>query len=226
MAETDTNISAQEPLQESVEDLLREPRVVMERGLDARVAAIVEPVVADLGFRLVRVRVSSQNGCTLQIMAERADGTMGVDECEEVSRMVSPALDVDDPIDRAYHLEVSSPGIDRPLVRRSDFARWIGHVAKVELAVATPEGRKRFRGVLGGLDGGRFALLPEPEVKTPPKPGARVAKAKLKPAEPGERVWLTLDDVGEARLVLTDALIADALKAQAAADAADDKDDT
>lgn len=225
MAETDTIIDTAAAAQDSLTDLLREPRVVTERGLDARVAAIVEPVVVDLGFRLVRVRVSSQNGCTLQIMAERADGTMGVDECEEVSRMVSPALDVDDPIDRAYHLEVSSPGIDRPLVRRSDFERWVGHVAKIELAVATPEGRKRFRGVLGGLDGGRFALLPEPVAKTPPKPGARVAKAKQKPAEPGEPVWLNLDDVGEARLVLTDALIADALKAQAAADQADETRD-
>lgn len=208
------------------DDPLREPRVVTERGLDARVAAIVEPVVVDLGFRLVRVRVSSQNGCTLQIMAERADGTMGVDDCEAVSRMVSPALDVDDPIDRAYHLEVSSPGIDRPLVRRSDFARWTGHVAKVELAVAHESGRKRYRGVLGGLDGDRFALLPEPPKPTPAKPGAKVAKAKVRPAEAAEPVWLALDDVGEARLVLTDALIADALKAQAAADAADENEDT
>jgi ribosome maturation factor RimP len=206
-------------------DSLHEPRVVTERGLDARVAAIVEPVIVDLGFRLVRVRVTGQNGCTLQIMAERPDGTMGVDDCEEVSRMVSPALDVDDPIDRAYHLEVSSPGIDRPLVRRSDFARWTGHVAKVELAVAR-EGRKRFRGILGGLEGGRFALLPEPPSKTPAKPGARVGKAKAAPAEPAEPVWLDLDDVGDARLVLTDALIADALKAQAAAEANDDNEDT
>ncbi len=219
MAETDAIIGTG-PANGPTSDLLHEPRVVTERGLDARIAAIVEPVLVDLGFRLVRVRVSSQNGCTLQIMAERPDGTMGVDECEEVSRMVSPALDVDDPIERAYHLEVSSPGIDRPLVRRSDFERWAGHVAKVELAVAR-EGRKRFRGVLGGLDGGRFALLPEPVVKGPVKPGAKVGKARAQPAEPGEPVWLDLEDVGEARLVLTDALIADALKAQAAADAAD-----
>jgi ribosome maturation factor RimP len=207
------------------DDPLHEPRVVTERGLDARVAAIVEPVVVDLGFRLVRVRVTGQNGCTLQIMAERPDGTMGVDDCEQVSRMVSPALDVDDPIDRAYHLEVSSPGIDRPLVRRSDFARWTGHVAKVELAVAR-DGRKRFRGVLGGLDGDRFALLPEPPKPTPAKPGAKVAKAKAAAPETAEPVWLALDDVGDARLVLTDALIADALKAQAAADAADENEDT
>lgn len=225
MAETDA-IAETGPASGPTADLLHEPRVVTERGLDARIAAIVEPVLVDLGFRLVRVRVTSQNGCTLQIMAERPDGTMGVDECEEVSRMVSPALDVDDPIERAYHLEVSSPGIDRPLVRRSDFERWAGHVAKVELAVATPEGRKRFRGVLGGLDGGRFALLPEPVVKGPAKPGAKVGKARAKPAETGEPVWLTLEDVGEARLVLTDALIADALKAQAVADGSDETDET
>jgi ribosome maturation factor RimP len=219
-------------------DLLHEPRVVAERGLDARVAAIVEPVIVDLGYRLVRVRVTSQNGCTLQIMAERPDGTMGVGDCEQVSRMVSPALDVDDPIDRAYHLEVSSPGIDRPLVRRSDFEHWAGHVAKVELAV-TRDGRKRFRGVLAGLDGDRFALRLDPAGKTPKgvgaKPAAKPAKAADKPAthsskagaEPtGEVVWIALDDVGDARLVLTDDLIAAALRAHRAAGGETDDETT
>ena len=110
-----------------------EPRIVTESGLEARIAHIVEPVIAGLGYRLVRVKVSSLNGTTLQIMAERPDGTMNVEGCERLSRDLSPALDVEDPIDRAYHLEVSSPGIDRPLVRRSDFERWAGHHAKIEL---------------------------------------------------------------------------------------------
>ena len=98
-----------------------------------------------IGFRLVRVRLSGQNGLTLQIMAERQDGTMTVEDCEEVSRAISPVLDVEDPIDKAYHLEVSSPGIDRPLVRKSDFARWLGHLVKCETSILVAN-RKRFRG--------------------------------------------------------------------------------
>ena len=113
-----------------------EPRLIVEPGLAARVAAIAEPVLEGLGYRLVRVRVSGTDGCTVQIMAERPDGTMTVEDCEAVSRALSPVLDVDDPIDRAYRLEMSSPGIDRPLVRRSDFERYAGHVAKIEMAVA------------------------------------------------------------------------------------------
>lgn len=184
-----------------------EPRLVVEAGLAARVAAIIEPAIADLGFRLVRVKISAQNGCTLQIMVERPDGTMNVAGCEQVSRMVSPLLDVEDPIGKAYYLEVSSPGIDRPLVRRSDFERWAGHVAKVELTVPM-DGRKRFRGILIGLDGENFGL----KYEDAPKAGE-------------DRIWLPLDNVGEARLVLTDALIAATLKAEKAAQRAGDADD-
>src|SRR6266478_2303189 len=129
-----------------------EPRLVVDRGSAARIATIAEPVLEDLGFRLVRVRVLGLSGCTVQIMAERMDGGMTIDDCELASRALSPVLDAEDPIDRAYRLEISSPGIDRPLVRRSDFARFAGHIVKVEMAVAT-EGRRRFRGVLLGLDG-------------------------------------------------------------------------
>src|SRR5438128_238029 len=109
--------------------------------MEARIARIVEPVAVSLGFRLVRVKLSAMNGTTLQIMAERPDGTMTVGDCETLSRDISPALDVEDPMTEAYNLEVSSPGIDRPLVRRSDFERWNGHEAKVELAVPL-DGRK------------------------------------------------------------------------------------
>ena len=100
-----------------------------------------------LGYRLVRVRVSGADGCTVQIMAERPDGTMTIEDCEAVSRALSPVLDVADPVDRAYRLEISSPGIDRPLVRRSDFERYAGHLVKIEMAVPV-DGRKRFRGML------------------------------------------------------------------------------
>src|ERR1700710_247707 len=106
-------------------------RLTRDSGLEARLASVIEPVVTDLGFELVRVRITAQNGMTVQIMAERPDGTMGVDDCALISRNVSPVLDVDDPIGREYHLEVSSPGIDRPLTRPKDFDRWAGHEAKV-----------------------------------------------------------------------------------------------
>ena len=121
-------------------DPLAEPRLVVEPGIAARVSAIAEPVLRGMGYRLVRVRLSGEAGCTVQIMAERADGTMLIDDCEAVSRALSPVLDIADPIDRAYRLEVSSPGIDRPLVRRSDFERYAGHVVKIEMDVETVDG--------------------------------------------------------------------------------------
>src|SRR5476649_2664698 len=101
-----------------------EPRLIVEPGLPAGVAAIAEPVIESLGYRLVRVKVSASEGCTVQIMAEQPDGSMTVEDCETVSRALSPVLDVSDPVDRAYRLDISSPGIDRPLVRKSDFDRY------------------------------------------------------------------------------------------------------
>src|SRR5262245_13797756 len=132
--------------------LSSEPRLITEQGVGARIAAIAAPVLEGLGYRLVRVRVSGMAGCTVQIMAERPDGTMTIEDCENASRALSPVFDVEDPIDRAYRLEISSPGIDRPLVRRSDFARYAGHVVKVEMAMPIG-GRRRFRGVLLGVEG-------------------------------------------------------------------------
>ena len=171
-----------------------EERVITETGLEARIARIVEPVAEGLGFRLVRVKLSSMNGATLQIMAERPDGTMTVGDCETLSRDISPALDVEDPMDAAYNLEVSSPGIDRPLVRRSDFAKWEGHEAKIELAIPM-DGRKRFKGKLAGLDGD-FLLV-------------ALEKSKL---EGPTTVKLALADIGEAKLVMTDALVRETLR--------------
>jgi ribosome maturation factor RimP len=173
---------------------LDEPRLIVDNGVAAQVGAVVEPTIRDLGYRLVRVRVTAVNGCTVQIMAERPDGTMTVDDCETVSRGVSPALDVDDPVGRAYHLEISSPGIDRPLVRASDFARWAGHEAKIEMAVPV-ENRKRFRGVIAGVEGSM----------------ALIDRTDAKPDEP-VRWTLPLADIGDARLVLTDELIRESLR--------------
>jgi len=186
-----------------------EPRIISETGMDARVAAIVEPVIEDLGFRLVRVKCSARNGFTVQIMAERPDGSMNVEGCETISRNVSPALDADDPVERAYNLEVSSPGIDRPLVRRSDFERWAGHLAKIELE-QSHEGRRRFRGVLLGLKDDTFGVRLDDAAEGQP-----------------DAVWLPFDHLAEARLILTDDLIAASLKAakrQARDDLGDDEE--
>jgi ribosome maturation factor RimP len=168
-------------------------RIIRESGIDARVALIVQPVLRAIGFRLVRVRLLGQNGLTLQIMAEREDGTMTVEDCEEVSRAVSPALDVEDPIEKAYHLEVSSPGIDRPLVRKSDFATWLGHLVKVETS-SLVAGKKRFKGKIVGTDDEGFVI--------------RNDKAAY-----GEEptVAIPYEAIAEARLILTDDLIRDAL---------------
>src|SRR5437879_13216202 len=128
-------------------DLLAEPRLVVEPGAAARVSAVAGPVLQGMGYRLVRIKISGESGCTVQIMAERPDGTMQIEDCEAISRALSPVLDVADPIDRAYRLEISSPGMDRPLVRRSDFVRFAGHLVKLEMMIAR-DGRRRFRGLL------------------------------------------------------------------------------
>ena len=127
-------------------------RFIGETGLAAQIAAIAEPVLADLGFRLVRVVLSGRNGTTVQIMAERPDGTISVKECADISRRLSPVLDAHDPIQGQYPLGLSSPGIDRPLVRPSDFEDWAGYEAKIEMKELIA-GRKRFRGMLEGVEG-------------------------------------------------------------------------
>src|SRR6202790_1614115 len=134
-----------------------EQRLIVEQGVAARVAAVAEGVLEGLGFRLVRGRVSGLSGCTVQIMAERPEGTMGIEDCEAVSRALSPVLDVADPIDRAYRLEISSPGLDRPLVRRSDFERYAGHLVKIEIGVAH-QSPKRFRATHAGVAGDAVPL--------------------------------------------------------------------
>ena len=179
-----------------MDQALSEDRIIVETGLEARVAHVVEPVIESLGYRLVRVRLSSRDGTTLQIMAERPDGTMAIEDCEEISRNLSPVLDVKDLIDQAYHLEVSSPGMDRPLVRLSDFVNAAGHVAKVELS-RPMGGRKRFRGTIA--EASREAVIIERD-----------------DAEESDEatVSLPLRDIAEAKLVLTEAVIAEAMRAE------------
>lgn len=175
-------------------DLLAEPRLVVEPGVAARVSAVAAPVLQGMGYRLVRVRITGDAGCTVQIMAERPDGSMQIEDCEAVSRALSPVLDIADPVDRAYRLEISSPGIDRPLVRRSDFERFSDHLAKIEMTVAH-QGRKRFRGTLKGVEGDRVWLRRDDA-----------------PAGEEADVLLTMEDIAEARLVLTDELIAESMR--------------
>lgn len=176
-----------------------EPRLITETGVAARVAAIADGVLGALGYRLVRVKVTNRDGGTVQIMAERPDGTMTIDDCEAASRALSPVLDVEDPIASAYRLEMSSPGIDRPLVRLSDFVRWAGHEVKVEMSVPVAS-RKRFRGILIGVEG-----------------DAAVVRRDDARADEEATVHLPVADIHDAKLVLTDALITEALRAAKAA---------
>lgn len=177
-------------------------RLVTETGVDARIAEIVEPVIQALDMRLVRVRLSGQNGLTLQIMAERNDGTMSVEDCEAVSRAISPVLDVEDPVEKAYHLEISSPGIDRPLVRKSDFIRWEGHLARCDASVLI-NGRKRFRGYIRDVTETGFSV------------------ERDQPAYGEENIAvIPFSALAEAKLVLTDDLIRESLRADKAAKAA------
>ncbi len=194
MAQSETLQAAPRAVQNETE-----PRLIVEPGLPARVAAIAEPVVESLGYRLVRVKVSASEGCTVQIMAEQPDGSMTVEDCEAVSRALSPVLDVADPVDRAYRLEVSSPGIDRPLVRKSDFDRFKGHLVKIEMEVPV-NGRKRFRGQLAGTEGNAVRLRRDDAV-----------------AGEDAEVLLSIDDMSEAKLVLTDDLVTQALRREKAA---------
>ena len=184
---------------ETATQIEMEPRLIVEPGLSARVAAIAEPVIEQLGYRLVRVKVSGADGCTVQIMAERADGTMMIEDCETVSRALSPVLDMADPIERNYRLEISSPGIDRPLVRKSDFDRYAGHLVKIETEIPI-DGRKRFRGLLVGTEG----------------EAARIRGDETEAGEPTEFL-LPIDEMSEAKLVLTDELVTQALRREKAA---------
>ena len=187
---------------------LKEKRYIKETGLEARISAIVEPVANDLGYALVRVKVTQENGCTLQIMAEDENGRFAITDCEALSKDLSPVLDVEDPIDREYHLEVSSPGIDRPLVRARDFAAYLGHEAKIELSDMI-NGRKRFRGVIKAVDDEAVTItLPDAPADT----------------DPDHR--LLLANLAEAKLVMIDALMDKARRDQELHPIDDDETET
>jgi len=164
--------------------------LIAKTAIDRRMAEIVSPVIEDMGFELVRLRMLGGNTKTLQIMAERPDGGIEVDECAEISNAVSAVLDVEDPVTDPYTLEVSSPGIDRPLTRLKDFDTFEGYEAKLETAELI-DGRKRFKGVLAGVEGDEVLINIEEGT-----------------------VGLHFDWLADAKLVLTDELIKEMLKAR------------
>jgi ribosome maturation factor RimP len=179
------------------------PNMVAKAPMDQRLARIVTPMIEGMGYRLVRLRVMGGKRITLQIMAERAsgadgEGTMEVEDCAKLSRAVSAALDVEDPIEREYRLEVSSPGIDRPLTELQDFVRWEGYEARLETAEMVG-GRKRFKGILAGVEGTEVLIeTDDPEIE----PGS------------GNTIGLEFDWLTDAKLALTDELITESLRAR------------
>ncbi len=181
-------------------------RFMRESGLAAEIATLAEPVIEELGLRLVRVKISAQSGTIVQIMADRPNGAISVDDCALISRRISPLLDAHDPIPGGYTLEVSSPGIDRPLVRPSDFEDWAGFEAKIELKELV-DGRRRFRGILEGYEDGEARL-----------------RIELKDYDEPQIVGLPVALIGEAKLVMTDSLLKLAQSANAANGAAGDEE--
>ncbi|MEP3639293.1 MAG: ribosome maturation factor RimP [Paracoccaceae bacterium] len=173
--------------------------LIAKAAMDRRLAEIIEPVIADMGYELVRIRLMSGNEPTLQIMADKAGGGIEVDDCADISTAVSAVLDVEDPILDAYTLEVSSPGIDRPLTRIKDFEIYEGYDVKIETTDSI-DGRRRFRGVLAGVENDEVLI--------------NVAA----PGEGGEMtIGLNFDWLSEAKLVLTDELIKEMLRQRKAA---------
>ncbi|MEL7490536.1 MAG: ribosome maturation factor RimP [Pseudomonadota bacterium] len=172
--------------------------------IEETISALIAPVVDAEGFELVRVRVSGAKNLTLQIMAERPDKTMTAEDCARLSRALSPVLEEADPIEGKYALEVSSPGIDRPLTRFSDYADWEGYEAKIELNRLV-EGRKRLRGVLAGVEEASVLFDIDGEDET---------------------AMIPFDWIAGGKLVLTDQLIAESLKAAKAASVDDETMET
>jgi ribosome maturation factor RimP len=177
--------------------------LVAKAAIDRRIAGIITPVVEGMGFELVRVRLMGGKTKTLQIMAERPEGGIEVDDCARISTAVSATLDVEDPLEDAYTLEVSSPGIDRPLTRLKDFETWEGYEARIETTEMI-DGRRRFKGMLQGVEDGEILIEIE---------------------EHGESVTIGLqfDWLSDAKLVLTDDLIRDVLRARKDAGQVDEK---
>ncbi|MEX5728011.1 ribosome maturation factor RimP [Rhodovulum iodosum] len=177
--------------------------LIAKTAIDRRLAEILTPVIEGMGYELVRIRLMGGKTKTLQIMAERAEGGIEVDDCAEISTAVSAVLDVEDPIEDAYTLEVSSPGIDRPLTRLKDFETWEGHEAKLE-TVDLIDGRRRFKGILGGVEDGEVLI----EIEGP--------------AGEAITIGLNYEWLSDAKLVLTDELIRQMLRERKAAGIVDD----
>ncbi len=171
--------------------------LIAKAAIDRRLADIVGPVVEGMGFELVRIRLMGGKTKTLQIMAERPDGGIEVDDCAEISTAVSAVLDVEDPLEDNYTLEVSSPGIDRPLTRLKDFETWEGYEAKIETTEMI-DGRRRFKGELRGVEGDEVLVEIEDQ-------GESVV------------IGLKFDWLSDAKLVLTDDLIREMLRQRKAA---------
>ncbi|WP_335948413.1 ribosome maturation factor RimP [Salipiger bermudensis] len=180
--------------------------LIAKSAIDRRLAEIVTPVIEDLGFELVRLRLMSGKTATLQIMAERPEGGIEVDDCADISTAVSAVLDVEDPIIDAYALEVSSPGIDRPLTRLKDFDTYEGYEAKIETQEMI-DGRKRWRGVLAGIEGSEVLFNIEGE------------------GGDEQTIGLQFDWLSDAKLILTDDLIRDMLRARKAQEVDEDQFD-
>ena len=172
--------------------------LIAKAAIDRRLAEIVTPTIEGLGYELVRIRLMGGNTKTLQIMADRPEGGIDVEDCGKISVAVSAVLDVEDPIEEAYHLEVSSPGIDRPLTRLKDFEVWKGYEARIETSELI-DGRKRFKGVIAGTEGDE--VLIEIEEGT---------------------IGLKFDWLADAKLILTDELIAEMLRQKKATGAVDE----
>ncbi|GLK65528.1 ribosome maturation factor RimP [Paracoccus kondratievae] len=166
--------------------------LIAKTAIDRRLAEIIAPVIEDLGFELVRIRLQGGKTATLQIMADRPEGGINVDDCADISTAVSAVLDVEDPLEDAYHLEVSSPGIDRPLTRVKDFATFEGYEARLETNQPI-DGRKRFKGVLAGVEGDEVLL-------------------NISEGDETHTIGLNFDWLSDAKLVLTDELIAEMLR--------------
>jgi len=177
---------------DSASENIAQRRFLVETGVAAEVAALAEPVLEEFGLRLVRVLMSGRDGGTVQIMIDRAGSDVTVEDCADASRAISPLLDAHDPIPGRYHLEVSSPGIDRPLVRPSDFDEWAGHEAKLELREPV-DGRKRFRGVIDGYDAAADELRLTVTLEGKSEPDILGFRAAM---------------IESAKLVMTDALMA------------------
>ena len=179
--------------------------LIAKTAIDRRLAEIVTPVIEGLGFELVRIRLMGGNTKTLQIMADRPEGGIDVADCARISTGVSAALDVEDPIEDAYHREGSSPGIDRPLTRLKDFEVWEGYEVRLETQEQI-DGRKRFKGVLAGVEGDEVLI-------------------NIEDGQHGvQTIGLKFDWLADAKLILTDELITEMLRQRKAAGVVDETD--